>query len=156
MLTPVPAIPWYDKSLTRRVPAGGAVGLDGRMRHGGCFEPFFVPRAEMPQINEEDYVSLLVHLAMLGAEVKVDIRDPDTLIFHQHVEGSCIPPLHSALLDKPILISQEGYVLDGNHRAAAHKHYGSHPVCIVVNRDFHASMEMLFKFPKTYTYGKAA
>lgn len=140
-----------------RAPSGGHTGLDGKFRRGGEFEPFYVPRQDMPQVDEGDYVPLLCHLARARANVEVLTADPNDLLFHQHVIEARIPARGDcAQLNKPLLISKEGYVLDGNHRAAAHKRYGSRPVVIVIHRDFTDAMKLLFSFPHTYTYGEGA
>lgn len=139
-----------------RAPSGGHTGLDGKFRRGGEFEPFYVPRQDMPQVDEVDYIPLLVHLAKKRANVEVLTASPDSLLFHQHVYEQYIPALGSPDMDKPLLISKEGYVLDGNHRAAAHKRYGTQPVVIVIHRDFTDALRLLFSFPKTYTYGEGA
>lgn len=146
---------WFDKDLSRRAPAGGAIGLDGHFRRGGEFEPFYVPRQDMPQIDLGDYIALFSHLARRGIRISTAVADPDMLIFHQHVFPQFVPPRGSIDLDKPLLVSAEGYVLDGNHRAAAHKRDGTSPVVIIIPRDFKDSMKALFSFPKTYTYGES-
>lgn len=140
-----------------RAPSGGHTGLDGKFRRGGEFEPFYVPRQDMPQVDEGDYVQLLSFLARSGANTEVMIAEPADLLFHQHVIEERIPARDDcAQMNKPLLISKEGYVLDGNHRAAAHKRYGSRPVVIVIHRDFTSAMKLLFSFPRTYTYGEGA
>ena len=143
---------WYLESLSARVPAGGAVGIDGHFRRGGEFEPFFIPRGEMPQIDEGDLIDLLVHLTENGAAVTTVSEPPSNLIFHQRITEGCVPPADSPLLHKPLLISRDGFVLDGNHRAIAHKRYGTDAVCLKIDADFGIAMALLFAFPKTYTY----
>ena len=138
-----------------RAPAGGSIGLDGKFRRGGEFEPFYVPRQNMPQVDEGDYIALLVHLARKGAAPEVLVASPDDLLFHQRVFEQFIPAFESPEMAKPLLVSREGYVLDGNHRAAAHKRYGTKPVVIVIHANFTEAMKLLFSFPRTYTYGEA-
>lgn len=142
------------KQLTH-APAGGHIGLDGKYRRGGEFEPFYVPRTRMPQIDESDLVDLLAFLARHSVHVSIAVVEPNDLRFHQRVFENRVPPLGDDLLDKPLLVSSEGYVLDGNHRATAHKRYGTRPVCFILHKDFLDSMALLFQFPKTYSYGEA-
>ena len=138
-----------------RAPAGGHIGLDGQFRRGGEFEPFYVPRQNMPQVDAEDMLALLSHLARNRVPTKVMVASPDNLLFHQHVFEQFIPSFdNDKQMNKPLLISKDGYVLDGNHRAAAHKRYGTRPAVIVIPRDFTESMKLLFSFPGTYTYGE--
>lgn len=143
---------WYDNSLSRRAPAHGAIGLDGQYRRGGEFEPFFIPRQLMPQVDEEDLVALLAFLTKRKTHISIRQVDPDDLLFHQHVFEDRVPAIDSADMNKPLLVSAEGYVLDGNHRATAHKRYGTRPVVFRLATDFTDSMKLLFSFPKTYTY----
>lgn len=145
---------WFENNLDRRAPAGGAIALDGKYRRGGEFEPFYVPRRDMPQIDEGDLLALITHLTRKKVHVVSELVDPNRLFFHQHVDETRIPPLGSPDLDKPLLVSSEGYVLDGNHRATAHKRYGTRPVVLRLHADFTDSMKLLFSFPKTYTYGE--
>jgi hypothetical protein len=148
-------VPWFTRSLSRRAPTGGAVGLDGHYRRGGEFEPFYVPRQDMPQIDEQDLVPLLVHLTKKRTRVSNALIPPDQLLFHQHVFEDKVPRFDSPDMERPLLVSNDGYVLDGNHRAMAHKRNGSRPPCFILDADFTEAMALLFSFPRTYTYGEA-
>lgn len=145
---------WFENALGRRAPAGGATGLDGKFRRGGEFEPFYVPRQNMPQVDEGDLLPLLCHLAKSHVQVITELVAPNELLFHQHVFEDRIPAPDSPDMHKPLLVSLEGYVLDGNHRAAAHKRYGTRPVIFRLTTDFKDSLRAIFSFPKTYTYGE--
>lgn len=63
-----------------RAPSGGHTGLDGKFRRGGEFEPFYVPRQDMPQVDEVDYVPLLADFAwhLIGENV-TSILAPNTV-----------------------------------------------------------------------------
>lgn len=148
-------IPLPDRSSARRTPKAGAVGLDGKYRRGGEYEPFYVPRRDMPQVDEGDMLDLISYITKQKCHIVTELVGPDRLLFHQRVDESCVPPIDSPLMNKPLLVSAEGYVLDGNHRATAHKRYGTRPVVLRLHADFTDAMRLLFSFPKTYTYGES-
>lgn len=145
---------WVDASLTRRAPHGGAVGIDGKARHGGAFEPFYIPRPLMPQIEEADLTAFVQWAAWEGVAVLEVEREADALRFHQRVNMARVRTMPPDLMAKPLLISRDGYVLDGNHRAAAHKLAGSPAPCLEVQADFQDAMRLLFSFAGT-TDGQA-
>lgn len=138
-----------DAALAERAPAGGCVGVDGHYRRGGEFEPFYVPRMVMPQVHHHDYTALFEWAAFKGIEVSTVERSTDELKFRQHVD---VKTLHVSPknYDKPILISSDGFVLDGNHRATAHKLKGDPVTCIMFDADFESAMKLLFSFAGTY------
>jgi hypothetical protein len=149
---------WFSNHIptapNSHAPAGGTVGLDGHYRRGGEFEPFYVPRQDMPQIDEGDLIPLIVHLTKKRVNVRNALVPPDDLLFHQHVFESRIPASTSPDMERPLLVSGDGYVLDGNHRAVAHKRLGTRPPCLIIDADFTEAMALLFSFPRTYTYGE--
>jgi len=116
------------------------------------FERPCTPRPDMPQINEADLLPLLVFLA--GHNVNVEATEMDTaqLVFHQKVYPDRIPPPRSAELRKPLLVAADGYILDGNHRAAAHRRDGTRPIVFRLDRSFLEAIAALFRFPRTYVY----
>jgi len=141
---------WYDQPLHTRAPAGGETGLDGTYRRGGEFEPFYVPRPLMPQVDEEDLDSLITFAFFKGVSIFPAERSPSALFFHQRVDSHKVKDMVEAVYLKPILVSRDGFVLDGNHRATAHKQRDEDAECLLVDTDFEEAMQILFAFPKTY------
>jgi len=144
---------WYDHPLDTRAIAGGETGVDGREYKGGEFLPFYVPRPEMPQIDEADYPAFFEFVKARGWSYHLETVDPKTLHAHQRVAWNKVITMTPAGLAKPILVSRDGYVLDGNHRREAHIRDGSDVCCYVLNLDFEAAIRLMFSFPKTYAYG---
>jgi len=110
------------------------------------------PRTDMPQIDEADLLDLITFLTRDNVPVSTCIKATADLVFHQHVYPERMPPSDSPDMNKPLLISADGYILDGNHRAAAHRRDGTRPVCIQLTAGFIEAMKALFAFPKTYVY----
>lgn len=148
--------PWFDRPLDRRAPAGGERGVDGRLRRGGEFEPFYVPRPVMPQVDEAAYPDLFRFATAQGVVVRFVRRDAKALQLHQRIDWAHVHALDPATLAKPILVSADGFVLDGNHRAAAHRLAGAPIECIELQLEFEAAVAFLFRFPGVYAYGDGA
>lgn len=113
------------------------------------------PRAEMPQIDEKDLLQLLVFLAEHSVQVTDKLMSTTELVFHQPVFAERMPPPRSADMRKPLLVAADGYILDGNHRAAGHRRDGTSPVVFQLSLPFTEALELLFKFPATYHYERS-
>ena len=113
----------------------------------------YIPRAMMPQIDAADSTALVEWLTWEGVDVVSVMREPDSLRFHQKVDWDRVHSMDPETYSKPIWISSDGYVLDGNHRAWAHKLNGEKVWCLVICQPFHKSIDLLFTFAGTYTYG---
>lgn len=148
---------WYDRPIDPRAPAGGEIGVDGKTRKGGEFEPFYVPRNEMPQVSETDYPALLEFAARKGVSVSFQVFRPEDLKKHQRVmEGLLKETMETepvaVLSDKmsePVLVSKDLFILDGNHRRDAHAIQGTPVLGIVIELEFEEAIKFLFEFPKT-------
>lgn len=86
----------------------------------GEFERFYVPRIEMPQIDDE--AALLAALRQAFGPVETETVDVLTLHQHQRVVMSrtrekTVPETEMA---KAIVISADNFVVDGNHRYRIH------------------------------------
>jgi hypothetical protein len=114
---------------------------------------YYVPRSVMPQIDEADLPALCEWASSRGVGVATVTLTADQLHFHQRVNLHRVATMPQAIYDKPLLISRDGYVLDGNHRAVAHKQRGEPARCIQLDASFLCAMRLLFSFPRTYTYG---
>lgn len=143
---------WFTHPITSRALRDTPC-LDGRQRHPGAFSPFYVPRCCMPQVDESDYPALLSYLFWTGAEPTDVLIDPSEVRHHQRVQldRARARAMPASVLAKPILVSNDGYVLDGNHRAAAHKYLGSPMRAIRLDVAFEEGIRILFGFSRTYT-----
>lgn len=145
---------WYERPLDQRAKPGGELGLNGKFYLGGEIMPFYVPRKEMPQVDEEDLPELMKFLQ--GLPVPVDLKkfDPDQLKPHQKVDIDKVKAMtaKAAILAKPCLVSQDLYILDGNHRWWAHRELHTVVPAFVIGAPFEQAIGILFRFPKTYSY----
>lgn len=138
---------WFDRPLDRRAPAGGLIGVDGEFRRGGEFEPFYVPRPAMPQIDEADYPALFDFADAQGVHWGRVILPPQIIHPHQRVNVDKARHMDDATLAKPILVSVEPNVLDGNHRWYAHKERNTPVPCVQFALPFEDAVKFLFSFP---------
>src|SRR4051812_13597832 len=100
---------WYQRPIDPRAMAGGELGVDNVLRKGGQFEPFYVPREQMPQIEEVDYPDLLRHASENGVFVKLCQRNPHDLKLHQRVKFPAHFKSDPAIEAKPVLSSADSY-----------------------------------------------
>lgn len=133
--------------------ATAPVDLYGRHYTPGEFLPFYVPRPAMPQIDERDYARLIAdaynHPA---AEVWLETIDPRKLRAHQRVDHARAQGMDDAIRAKPVIVSADNYVLDGNHRWWAHVHAGSKAMAVIrLGFDFDAGLHWLLGRPYVYT-----
>lgn len=115
----------------KHAPKGG-VDEYGKHYKGGEFLPFYIPRAEMPQIPIEAYPLLVRDAFPIGIHFAVEhVAD---LRAHQRIDHAvamkvCHDPKELLM---PIIVSADGFVLDGNHRWWSHVH-GDHPYIATMN-----------------------
>lgn len=116
--------------------------------------PDMVPREEMPQVDEADIPALIHFAATRGVQADYVLCGPGELHVHQAVDELLVARmgLHSSLLLKPCLLSEEPYILDGNHRADAHRIVGTPVPAFRFRLPFAAAVQMMFHFPRTYSY----
>lgn len=78
-----------------------------------------VRREHMPQLDVADYIPLLVALGEQNPynNYTAGWIDPHSLFFHQDVDPSRAQGLPQNSADKPVLISRDLALFDGNHRA---------------------------------------
>lgn len=144
---------WYDAPIPRRASSNHFVDpLNGKEYTTGEFLPFYVPRPIMPQIDESDYDDFLRFVASKGVAVahkKVSTRDVRP---HQRIDKIAIQRMPEAARQKPVFISIDGYILDGNHRWAFHimMHDQELPA-IELGLPFEEAIKLMFSFEKTYT-----
>ena len=85
---------------------------------------FYIPRAEMPQIDEADLPHLVATAFDAGHAPAFQAVAPASLHAHQRVNHALALSMSDEVKLKPALVSADGYVLDGNHRWWAHVHAG--------------------------------
>lgn len=146
---------WWELPADRRAHAGGEVGVDGVERKGGEYLPFYIPRPEMPQIDEGDYPSFMSFLHQEGFTPETKSLPPSALRAHQRVEWGRVRSMPAQLLLKPILVSIDKYVLDGNHRWHACVLRRQEVRAMIIGLPFQEAIGLLFQFPKTYTLATA-
>lgn len=145
--------PWYVHHLERRAPSGGMISINGKFYPGGEFLPFYIPREVMPQVEVADYPDLLKFAESRGVQYFQEEYDPRVLHPHQKVSKILVNKMGPEVLTKPALVSVDMFILDGNHRWAAHVHYGSPIPVYRFALPFEDSIRFLFEFPKTFSYG---
>jgi hypothetical protein len=133
-----------------RAPAGG-VSEYGRVFRGGEFLPFYVPRPDMPQVDEANLPELVARAFNAGISPTFDVTDPRRLRAHQRVDHARAAGMPLAVKLKPILVSSDGYVLDGNHRWWAHVHEDDGYISVIrLGLPFEQAIAWLFELPFTY------
>lgn len=91
----------------------------------GRFLPFYVPREMMPQVDEVFYPRLIAEATTKGPGVVFDTVNPVTLRAHQRVNHDRAKDMSERVRIKPLIVSNDDYVVDGNHRWWASVH-GNH------------------------------
>lgn len=117
-----------------------------------------VRRADMPQIEEQWLGDLLVWLGERGLYIKAGRVIPSLLFYHQDVmviKARHILKLQRGLLAKPVIISADMALLDGNHRAFAHHIEGTLVPYIQFGASFDKLLPVLLGYPHAYRYGDA-
>lgn len=133
--------------------AGGELGVDGKHYLGGEFLPFYIPRPRMPQVDYANYPELVAWLHDQGIETALGYCEPKTLRAHQRIDWALARTINENGLVKPVLTSSDNYILDGNHRWAGHVWNGTRVRYLRIDRPFVTALDVLFLFPKTYSYG---
>lgn len=134
-------------------PKGGIDMIEGHYR-GGQFIPFYVPRRLMPQIDSEFYPNLIVDA--IGRGVTLEVIEPGSITPHQRINHRAAEAMPLWLRMKPLIVSADHYVLDGNHRWwAAHKAGDSYINVIRLHMGFDSAIDWLLLRPYTYTLDPA-
>jgi hypothetical protein len=110
----------------------------------------YVPRPFMPQVDEADETALVEWLAFRGIKVSETTIEAEQLEFHQHVDFNRVETMPADVYAKPIWVAQDGSVLDGNHRATAHKLKGDPVKALRVELPFEQAVAAIFSFAGTY------
>lgn len=130
-------------------PIGGLVEYDKRYL-GGQFLPFYVPRERMPQFDEAVYPQLVID-AMRWNSCQFDTVPPLTLHAHQRIDHRKAERMDPKDRIKPMIVSGDGYIVDGNHRWWANVYSGSPFVNVIrLTDDFDSCIEWALKLPYVY------
>jgi hypothetical protein len=148
---------WFGTPMDVRAPHGGEEGLNGRWYKGGEILPFYVPRPIMPQIDEQDFDEFIAFAKSRGADVRLTTFDPLDLHAHQRIDPIKLARMPDSVRAKPIFVSLDLYILDGNHRWAMHLMTHSQDVpALQLNLRFADAIQLMFNFPKTYALENSA
>lgn len=130
-------------------PAGG-IDLIGGHYKGGQFVPFYVPRERMPQVDAEFYTRLIADAIDIG--VTIDVIEVGHITPHQRIDHRRAEAMPLWLRMKPLIVSADDYVLDGNHRWwAARKAGDAYLNAIRISMGFDAAIKWLLQRPYVYT-----
>jgi len=92
-------------------------------KQGKHFKNLGVPRKDMPQINSKDTGDFIKWFNMQGVSSKSMLMPLSKLELTQHdIDYNKVDSLSSAprtILSKPIIVSNDNYILDGHHRVLA-------------------------------------
>jgi hypothetical protein len=113
--------------------------------------PFYIPRAEMPQVDEIDYPALLAYLESNSIAYRHCTVEANSLRVHQQPDQFDGHNFPAALLAKPCLVASDWFILDGHHRALAHAAEGTPCPVIWLSAPFAQAIILLFGFAHTYT-----
>lgn len=130
----------YDPSQPR-APAG--TGNGGQwVATGGM-----IPRTAMPQIRDNDLPGFFAFARAQHVEVTTEEVKASSLKFRQGIDPAHAKAMPAAILARSILVSQDNYVLDGNHRAAANAALGNKVTINRVGKPFRESIDLMFAYP---------
>lgn len=134
----------------KRAPAGG-IDEYGKRYAGGEYLPFYVPRNAMPQVDEKDQPRMVKAAMDVGISITFDVRHAGELRAHQWINRRLAGSMSEMVKRKPIIVSSDGYILDGNHRWWANVHDGNEwLVTITVDRTFDEARDWLLSQPYVY------
>lgn len=131
--------------------AHNAEEMFGKHYKAGEFLPFYVPRSQMPQIDEKDLPTLIASTITSGKGVNMDVVNVSLLKAHQRIDHTKAKEMIEKVKLKPILVSADDYVLDGNHRWWAHVHEGDKFINVIrIEMNFDEAIPYLLEQPFTY------
>jgi hypothetical protein len=114
-----------------------------------------IPQAAMPQIDWIDYPALMAYLSAQGVPYTPCTVEPRKLrgrqrVHHAYVRKAMASPEE---MRKPVLVSADNLIIDGNHRWMGHVIKHSDVPVLRIERPFSECLPLVFSFPKTWTYG---
>lgn len=129
-------------------PKGGETGEDNRVYAGGQFMTFYKPRDLMPQTDVSQYDDLMDWLKSHGVTCRRETLSPALLTAHQRIDRHRALSMPEADFVKPILVSADGYIVDGNHRWFAHYAHQLPVEALRIEADFDDAIGMVFDYLK--------
>lgn len=109
-----------------------------------------IDRAKMPQIDEKAYTDMLIFLGQKGYTFTAGYINPGLLHLHQEIDVAMAMQLPDFILKKPLLLSSDNYVLDGDHRGYRHAVDKTLAAFIRIETTFDEARTALLAFPETY------
>lgn len=135
-----------------RAPEGGEE-LFGKFYTAGEFLPFYIPRGLMPQIDWPDYGALFAYLTAHQEKPFFAMRPLTELHAHQRINKQIAGRMSDEEFKRPILVSADSFILDGNHRWLSHVLRGWNTIATVnLELNFDEAIKCLCQFPKAYYY----
>lgn len=144
---------WFEQALPHRAEPHGTVDPfdPGKCYKGGEFLPFYVPRPLMPQIDEQDYDDFLAFAHAKPVTIAHGSAEPNTLRAHQRIDRIRAERMPPEVRAKPVFVSDDNYILDGNHRWMMHVLLEEPINFIRIGLLFEQAIALMFEFPKTYS-----
>jgi hypothetical protein len=109
-----------------------------------------VPRIAMPQIKTTDYSELFRFMENNNiGHKKIKVRPSELRpVQKEFMDSGVVKALHLSVGEKPILISDDMYVIDGNHRWLAAMNSRSPLVAIQFSENIFQCLAVIKRFPK--------
>lgn len=133
--------------------ANATVEVFGKHYTRGQFLPFYVPRDRMPQVDEQYTIPMIIDAAkaLPIALPTLEVVEPHTLRAHQRIDHGRAKAMSDDVRAKPIVVSDDNYVVDGNHRWWSHVHQNSTAIAIIrLAHDFDEAIDWLKTLPYIY------
>ena len=110
-----------------------------------------VPRSKMPQIATEDYPEFLDYLKEKGGDISKKTMSAKDLkpIQKEFSDKGVIKAIEKGKIEKPVISSNDGYIIDGHHRWLAGYNLGKDVIVYEVNMPVSELMKVVKEFPKT-------
>lgn len=110
-----------------------------------------IKRNQMPQIATDDYPEFIDYLRDNGASFTKASVDPNSLkaIQGEFSDAGVIKALQKSKIKKPIIASNDNYIIDGHHRWVAASNTGVDVNIYRVNKPVKELLQLVKDFPKT-------
>ena len=116
--------------------------------------PRGIPRSEMPQVKSEDYKEYLKHMKKSGIDHTIGyVNTKDLKAIQSEFSDSGIVRALQGMdkKEKPVIISKDGFVIDGNHRWLAYRNANREKIpALVFQGTKNQVLDTTKKFNKTY------
>jgi hypothetical protein len=108
-----------------------------------------IDRSKMPQIHQDIIPDLLVFLSQRNIQFAAGIIDPQLIRLHQEVDIAKAMAIPVEYLIHPILLADDEFVLDGDHRAYRHWVNKTMVSFIKVRTPFVTAYQVVMEFTQT-------